>query len=58
MSKAEEIILEIDGKIAYAEATGNHSAKEELLDIKQLIVDYKNSIKNLPNYMRKIDEKI
>lgn len=41
MSKAEEIILEIDGKIAYAEAVGNYAAKEELLDIRQLIVDYK-----------------
>lgn len=58
MSKAEEIILEIDGKIAYAEAVGNYAAKEELLDIRQLIVDYKNSVKSLPNYTRERNAKV
>lgn len=41
MSKAEEIILEIDGKIAYAESRGDYRAIEELQDIRKLLVDYK-----------------
>ena len=41
LSKADEIILEIDGKIAYAESRGDYAAKEELLDIRNLIEGYK-----------------
>lgn len=37
MSKIEEFILEINGKLSYADATGNHEAKSELLEIRKLI---------------------
>lgn len=37
MNKYEEVILEIDGKIAYADSTGNMEAKEELLKIRKAI---------------------
>lgn len=40
MSKAEELIAEIDGKISYADVTGNMEAKSELADIRALIVNY------------------
>lgn len=37
MSRIDEIITEIDGKLAYACATGNNESKEELIEIKKLI---------------------
>lgn len=43
MSKVDEIIAEIDGKLSFADATGNIKAKEELLEIRRVIVDFKNS---------------
>lgn len=41
MSKLDEIILEIDGKISYADATGNHEAKKELIEIRKVLTSYK-----------------
>ena len=43
MSKIDEIITEIDGKLAFADAAGNVKAKEELLEIRRVLVDLKNS---------------
>lgn len=43
MSKVEEIILEIDGKIAYAESVGNVKSKEELIEIRNVLTNYKKS---------------
>lgn len=43
MSKIDEIITEIDGKLAFADATGNEKAKEELLEIKRTIILLKDS---------------
>lgn len=37
MNKYEEILLEIDGKIAYADSTGNMQAKYELIEISNAI---------------------
>ena len=41
MSKLDEILLEIDGKIGYADATGNCKAKEELLEIQKCLKELK-----------------
>lgn len=43
MSKVDEIIMEIDGKVCYAESTGNHKAREELLEIRGVLMSYKKS---------------
>lgn len=43
MNKIDEIICEIEGKIAYADSTGNFSAKGELCDIRSLLLSFKNS---------------
>lgn len=43
MSKVDEIITEIDGKLSFADATGNNGAKEELLEIRKVLVEFKNS---------------
>lgn len=43
MSKVEEIILEIDGKIAYAESVGNVKSKEELIEVKRVLEALKQS---------------
>ena len=43
MSKIDEVITEIDGKLAFADATGNAKAKEELLEIRKILLDFKNS---------------
>lgn len=43
MSKTDEIIAEVDGKLAYADATGNQEAKEELLEIRKALVELKDS---------------
>lgn len=41
MNKLDEIILEIDGKVSYADATGNHEAKKELIEIRKVLTEYK-----------------
>ena len=38
-----DIITEIDGKLAFADATGNLKAKEELLEIRKVLLDFKSS---------------
>lgn len=43
MSKIDDIITEIDGKLAFADATGNEKAKEELIEIKRTLLDLKSS---------------
>ena len=43
MSKVDEVILEVDGKIAYADSTGNEKAKEELLEIRKVLLELKSS---------------
>ena len=43
MSKIDEVISEIDGKISYADATGNVKAKEELLEIRKTLLELRNS---------------
>lgn len=40
MSRTEEIITEIDGKIAYADSTGNMEAKHELCEIRAVLENY------------------
>lgn len=37
MTKIEELILEIEGKICYAESTGNMKSKAELVDAKNIL---------------------
>ena len=37
MNNYEEILLEIEGKIAYADSTGNMQAKHELVEITKAI---------------------
>lgn len=39
MNRIEEIILEINGKISYADTTGNHEAKEDFLSVKSTLMD-------------------
>jgi len=39
LNNIEEIILEIEGKISYADVTGNHEAKEEFLSVKSTLLD-------------------
>lgn len=41
MNKYDEILTEIDGKIGYADATGNQKAKDELADIRKCISNLK-----------------
>lgn len=43
MSRIDEIITEIDGKISFADATGNEKAKEELIEIRKTLLDLKSS---------------
>lgn len=43
MSKIDEVITEIDGKLAFADATGNVKAKEELLEIRKVLLELKSS---------------
>lgn len=43
MSKVDEILIEVDGKISFAETTGNIEAKEELLEIRNALMELKNS---------------
>ena len=43
MSKIDEIITEIDGKLAFADATGNVKAKEELTEIRKVLLELKSS---------------
>lgn len=37
MNRIEEIMVEIDGKISYADSTGNCSDKEELIEAKKVL---------------------
>lgn len=43
MSKVDEIIAEIDGKLSFADATGNVKAKEELIEIRKVLLELKSS---------------
>lgn len=43
MSRIDEIIAEIDGKLSFADATGNLKAKEELLEIRKVLLEFKSS---------------
>ena len=38
MNKIEELMIEIDGKISYADSTGNCSDREELIEAKKLLM--------------------
>lgn len=40
MSRAEELVIELDGKIAYADTVGNMKDKHELCEIRALIKSY------------------
>lgn len=37
MNKFQEVLLDIDGKIAYAESTGNYVNKKELIQAKSFV---------------------
>lgn len=37
MNKFQEVLLDIDGKIAYAESTGNYVNKKELVQAKSFV---------------------
>lgn len=37
MNKFQEIILDIEGKISYAESTGNYDNKKELVHVKKFV---------------------
>lgn len=37
MNKIEELMIEIDGKISYADSTGNCSDREELIEAKKAL---------------------
>lgn len=41
MSRIDEIITEIDGKLAFTQSTGNKQAESELVDIRNLLCDFK-----------------
>lgn len=41
MSKIDEVITGIDGKMAFAQSTGNKQAESELVDIRNLLCDFK-----------------
>ena len=37
MNRIEELMIEIDGKISYADSTGNCSDREELIEVKRAL---------------------
>lgn len=46
MSKLDEIILHVEGRLSYAESVGNHKAKEEFLEIRKVLLELKKSKEN------------
>lgn len=43
MNRIDELLLEIEGKIGYADSTGNQQSKSELLKAKRVLQCLKNS---------------
>lgn len=43
MNKIKEVIIELEGKILYAESTGNYKGKEELLSMMKILRAMENS---------------